>query len=161
MAKKQKPAEFEPVGTPEISGESAAELDGLKSSLRSDNDRPRSGRRSKASQEAEKNLQEAIDAICNPKILGDIVCSPFDTRRAITGSDIFYVPEETRLRMGVHAATCLKAFELVKDPKWYAVGLLAFEFAKISIEMEVRWRAQKKREKLSQPVAQTESDTQE
>lgn len=150
--------------TPSLESNDAG-LDSLKSSFGSSSDGPKKGRKSKAEQETEKNLQSAIDAICNPEILGDVMCAPFDARLAVTGSQIFLVEKEQRIRLGVHAATVLKAFNLIQDPKWYAVGLLAFEFIKMSITMEIKWRAQqkalKKQEISNQKVDATAKNNQE
>lgn len=144
---------IEPIETSDGSETGDSEFDALGLNSGIGNTEPKRGRKSKEVAQAEKDLQESLDAITHPKILGDVVFSLADARLAQTGSKIFEVSEETRIRVGTHARTCIKAFKLIDDPKYYALGLLIFEFGKITIQQEMMWRAYQKSLK-SKPVSE-------
>lgn len=128
------------LGTGESHEKGNSQSDSFKDSLRLGNDKPNVERKSSESAQAKKDLREALDAITSPEILGDVAAAYSDSRLAATGDQIFLVNKETRIRIGTHARTCIKAFNLIEDPKYYALGMLIFELGRMVIVPELIYR---------------------
>jgi hypothetical protein len=137
---------------------SSQELDEFKSSLGVNDAESKRAARAEKKLAAQKANDEAIDALCNPEILGNILCTHMDARYASTGLEFFQVSDENRISLGVQARTCLKAFDILKDdPKWYALGMLGYTFLRMTIESEVRFSLYKKKLKKDNPKKEPEN----
>lgn len=120
-------------------GAQPSQPDGFRAALGGGDVGTKKGRPSEADKKAQADLREAIDAITNPKILGDVLCAYFDARFATTGHKPFYVDEEQRARMGSYARVILKSVKWTDNPLYYAIGMLAFEVGRTALTAEISY----------------------
>ena len=76
----------------------------------------------------QRELQQQFDRLYDPEIWEGIVAAPANVALAITGDEIWNLPEKEVKILSVQASVTARCFA-VSDPKWLALSMLAVGLA--------------------------------
>lgn len=108
------------------------------------------GRESNADKEAKAQKAKAakqVDDLFNSEVCGDLASIPFELAVIGTGSEIFKLSDKEKKSLGVPFEITLKAFELTKDPKYFALGILLVNYGKLFATKGLAWKLEQDKNK--------------
>lgn len=96
------------------------------------------------SNKEEKNKKtmaaEQINKLFNSEICSDLAAIPFDVAVIASGSEIFRLSDKEKKTLGIPLEITIKAFELTKDPKYFALGILLMQYSKLLGVKYLQWK---------------------
>jgi hypothetical protein len=96
----------------------------------------------------QQELQQQFDRLYAPEVWEGIVAAPANVALAITGNEIWDIPEKEVKILSVQASVTARCFA-VSDPKWLALSMLAVGLATTYGARIAEYYSQKAKEKAA------------
>jgi hypothetical protein len=94
-----------------------------------------------------KNAEGAaiIKKLLTPKICGEAGVLPCDLMATLTGYDGFKATEKEKEEIAEPTLQVLVQFELIKDPKWVALGVYLYYITRMMSTKGIQWNLEKQK----------------